>query len=119
VVNKSRFRALIKRADFLELKEDGHVIHVNSWMILNWRPSSSADLRCGWTFPTHVGSAVVRNRLKRWAREYFRKARVNGGFDMNVILKRKEPGFYPALKHDEFNAALEKATLKMRKSAHV
>lgn len=117
MVNKSRVRALVKRADFLELKAEGHIVHVNSWMIVNWRKSQSADLRCGWTFPSYIGSAVVRNRLKRWAREYFRKRPV-GGFDMNVILKRKESGFYPSMKHGEFTGALEKASSKLKRAGN-
>jgi len=115
VASKARVRALNRRADFLALKASGRVVHVNSWLLLNWRPQEDG-VRCGWTIPSHVGPAVLRNRLKRWGREFLRRwaGPAGGGLDMNVILKRKQDGFYRELTHREFDEAMDKAAAKLR-----
>lgn len=58
---------------------------------------------------------MIRNRLKRWGREFMRQwvREREQKVDLNVILKRREPGFYKVLKHEEFNAAMEKLVAKL------
>ncbi len=93
-------------------------MHVNAWMRVDWRRSPNTYVRCGWTVPGYVGSAVLRNRFKRWGREYMRKwARSHSvGLDMNVVLKRKDPEFYRSLRHKEFVRALETMVGKLQRS---
>jgi ribonuclease P protein component len=118
VANKSRYRSLSRRADFLALKAEGHVAHINSWLILNWRGKAEPFIHCGWTIPGHIGPAVIRNRFKRWGREFFRRwSGDNGvvkGIEMNLIFKRKPVEFYRELTHKEFDEALERAAAKLR-----
>lgn len=91
------------------------MVHVTSWLLINWRPAEG-HIRCGWTIPGHVGSAVVRNRLRRWGREFVRQwaAQTALCVDMNLVFKRKQDGFYRELKHREFDEALVKAVAKLR-----
>ncbi len=55
------------------------------------RPSPAAQHRLGLIVSRRVGSAVVRNRCKRIARELFRKCELNatGPLDFVVIVKRR------------------------------
>lgn len=75
-------------------------------------------MRCGWTVPGHIGSAVIRNRFKRWGREFFRRwSSERGqtkGIEINLIFKRKPADFYRKLSHKEFDEALSRVTAKLR-----
>jgi len=118
VASKSRLQSLTRRADFLTLKENGNIFHVNSWLLVNWAArGESRSVRCGWTIPGHIGSSVLRNRLKRWGREFLRKwpAPFESGVDLNVIMKRKEPAFYRSLEHKDFDVAMEKMVAKLQR----
>ena len=57
----------------------------------------------------------MRNRFKRWGREYFRKwsAENHKSLDLNLIFKRKEKGFYDSVSHKDFDGALDKLVAKM------
>jgi len=79
-------------------------------MIINFRPTEEDVIRCGWTFPTYVGNAVTRNRLKRWGREEFAKwaAGQSKGKDINVVLRRRDKEFYKELSREEFNRAVSR-----------
>jgi ribonuclease P protein component len=74
-------------------------------------------LRCGWTIPKYVGTAVTRNRIRRWCREFFSSARKQSwdpSIDLNVVLRRNEKDFFKQLSFDEFNQNLEKGVRKVR-----
>lgn len=120
MASKSPYRSLNRRADFLNLKAAGHAVHINSWLLFNFRKSDSPGLRCGWTIPGHIGPAVLRNRFKRWGREFFRKwaksSALRGGLDLNVVLKRKGSDFYLSLSHKEFDEALVKGTNRISRA---
>ena len=71
-----------------------------------------------------VGSAVVRNKLKRWAREYFRdfvdRSNQTGSpidVSINIIFKPIDQGFYKGLKYDEFKKAMDTGLEILSKSS--
>lgn len=115
--NKSHFRSLSRRADFLKLKAEGQVFHVNNWLLVNLQRTDGGHIRCGWTISKQVGTAVVRNRLRRWGREYLRRGTVDHALsvDMNLIFKRRESGFYKSLGREEFNEAMEKTMARLQR----
>lgn len=78
-------------------------------------PNEWGHLRCGWTIPRQIGPAVVRNRFRRWGREFLRKwvQENHKAVDVNFVFKRKEPGFYKELKHEEFDGAFEKMAIQL------
>lgn len=55
-----------------------------------WRQSPTGRTRLGITASTKVGNAVIRNRAKRWTREWFRKSKSNLpiGVDLIIIVRR-------------------------------
>ena len=110
-----KLRSLSKRADFEKLRASGHSFHVNSWLLVNVQQTDSNEFRCGWTIPRQVGPAVIRNRFRRWGREFLRKwlAKDGKSCDVNFVFKRKEPGFYKGLNHEEFDGAFEKMAIQL------
>lgn len=75
-----------------------------------------------------MGSAVVRNRLKRWSREFFRRegqrflaasqeTSPSRGFDINVVLRRQSRDFYKNVSQNEFADSLEKGLFRIQEKA--
>lgn len=76
-------------------------------------------MRFGVTASRKVGNAVVRNKLKRWSKEYFRVSLVAEKpleIDINIIFKPMEANFYKGLAHGEFVKAMDRGLETVRKS---
>jgi ribonuclease P protein component len=75
-------------------------------------------MRCGWTLPRQVGSAVIRNRLKRWSRVYLRHLLAEGlalPVDVNLVFRKAEPDFYKKLNYEQFSRILDKGWRQMQR----
>ncbi|WII73019.1 ribonuclease P protein component [Bdellovibrio sp. 22V] len=111
---------IIKRSsEFLSLKQSGKRYWPTKWLLLNYQKNSVGQLRFGVTASRKVGSAVVRNKLKRWSREYFRASLVAGKSieaDINIIFKPMESNFYKGLPHEEFVKAMDRGLEVVRKN---
>lgn len=87
-------------------------------MLLNFRFADLPSIKFGVTASRKVGSAVTRNRLKRWCREYFRnlvKENRHVEAEINVIFKPIDIGFYKGLSHEEFVRVLDRGLENIRK----
>ena len=106
--NKRRSLSLTRRAEYLRLKERGRSFHVNHWLLVNYEATDRGQFRNGWTIPTYVGNAVVRNRLRRWGREFVRRWRADAALsaDVNLVFKRRDKAHYRALTHADVDQAL-------------
>jgi ribonuclease P protein component len=113
VENKIRLLSLSRRKDFENLRARGNSFHVNSWLLVNMQPNQLKQLRCGWTIPRQIGPAVLRNRFRRWGREFLRKHLVDKSLDINFVFKRKESGFYKKLNHEDFDGAFAKMATQL------
>lgn len=103
----------------MKIKNTGKRYSPNQWLILNYLKNEKNFLRYGMTISKKVGTAVLRNRLKRWTREYIRKMLRDGfdpDYDFNVIYKPTSPDFYKKLQHAEVQTALDKAFARFRKT---
>jgi ribonuclease P protein component len=120
VASNPRLPVLKRRSDFLNLAKKGQRIRLTDWLILNFMKNPEGEMRCGWTLPRQVGGAVVRNRLKRWSRQYFRNLISSGReapVDVNLVFRRMEPGFFKKLDYGSFAAILDQGWLKLQKRA--
>ena len=110
---------LKKSSDFEILKTEGKRVHCAPWLTLNYNYVDSDRLRYGFTISRKVGSAVVRNRLKRLGREFFRKGIVTGGFDVNLVFRPMPEGFYVDLCYKELELALSQGLKKVERNKRV
>ncbi|HEX8961056.1 MAG TPA: ribonuclease P protein component [Geobacteraceae bacterium] len=79
---------LLHRSDFVRISGQGEKIHSANFIIL-WERASGETVRVGITVSGKVGNAVVRNRLKRLIREFYRLNKaLFAPADYNIIAKK-------------------------------
>jgi len=85
----TRADRILKRYEFLYLSKSGKKLQ-NRYFIALFCPGKSERSRLGITVTKKIGNAVIRNRIKRLCREYFRLNRKNipGSLDINIIAKK-------------------------------
>ncbi len=80
---------LRKRAEFLQLASAQHKTTVRGFLVV-WSENNLQVTRFGVTASKKIGCAVVRNRVKRYLREFFRHNRFGmPEVDINVIARRE------------------------------
>jgi len=84
---------ILDRSEFLKLSKTGKKFQ-DHFFIAVFMPGESHCSRLGITVSKRVGNAVVRNRVKRLIREWFRinKSCIQGCWDVNVIAKKTVAG---------------------------
>jgi ribonuclease P protein component len=80
---------LLKRSDFLKLSLSGTKIQ-NKHFVLIYSDNEKKENRMGITVTKRVGKSVMRNKIKRYCREFFRLNRcvIPGKKDINIIAKK-------------------------------
>lgn len=120
MVNKKSAQVLKKNSDFLELKKQGQRVWPSRWMLLQFYFIDSTEIHFGITASRKVANSVVRNRLKRWCRDYFRElaqSPLEYGVKINVVFKPIQEGFYRGLSHGEMVAALREGLSLIHKKS--
>ncbi len=80
---------LRKRAEFLRLASAQHKKSVRGFLVV-WSENDFQTVRLGITASKKIGCAVVRNRVKRYLREFFRHNRSGmAAVDLNIIARRE------------------------------
>ena len=119
MASRLQVQTLHRSQDFLRLKEKGKRIHVSQWMLLSFSMDSSTGPYFGWTIPRFVGHAVVRNKLRRWLREFFRQQLSSDScpreLELNVVIKRYDKEFFERLSYGEFVQVLDEGWCRLRK----
>jgi ribonuclease P protein component len=103
--NFKKSARILKRTEFIKLSENGRKL-INEHFIAVIGPGGSETTRLGITVTKKIGCAAIRNRIKRFIREYFRlnKHRITGKWDINIIARKK--GF--AISSKQAFSSLEK-----------
>jgi ribonuclease P protein component len=84
-------KRLTKRREFVRVYETGRKLF-SRYSVLFFAPSEHAHSRIGITATRKLGKANVRNRLKRWTREIYRRQREPLGLDdcaMDIVVNVK------------------------------
>lgn len=87
-----RQRRLAKRPEFVSVYENGQKVF-SRFTVLFYAPNGLSHSRIGITATRKIGKAVVRNRLKRWTREVYRKQREPLGLDsrsLDIVVNVKQ-----------------------------
>ena len=80
---------LRKRSEFLQLASASDKVVVRGFLVV-WRKNDLQMARLGITASKKIGCAVVRNRVKRYLREFFRHSRLGvAAVDINIIPRRE------------------------------
>jgi ribonuclease P protein component len=107
-----RAERLRRRPEFEQVYETGVRIHAR-FMTVFVKPNGQERSRLGVAATRKIGSAVVRNRAKRLAREVFRRHKVTNGLDI-VIVPRREllDAPFTSLEADYRDALARRATAR-------
>ncbi|PWU19592.1 MAG: ribonuclease P protein component [Bdellovibrio sp.] len=103
-------RVLVRRHDFESLNKKGRRITSSRWVVLLYHPNRFGYLRYGFSIGRKVGPAVVRNRLRRWAREHIRHFLKKGKdwpVDIHLIVRPMDQEFFRHLAHNEFEKGMD------------
>lgn len=89
---RSRFpkqARLRKRPEFKNLASTGDKVHTPNFVVIT-QDSGRCATRLGVTVSSKVGNAVVRNRVKRVVREFFRRCRheITPNKDVLIIARK-------------------------------
>ena len=109
---ENKIHTLRRSSDFELLKKKGKRIYPNTWLILNYLENTESKNRFGWTIPNKVGGSVLRNRIKRWCREYFKHQTLHPEktYDVNVIIRASsDANYFRKIKFQDFKEQLDKA----------
>jgi ribonuclease P protein component len=95
-----------KRKEFQTVYERGRRVSGRAFVVF-LLPNELGHPRLGITAPKRVGSAVIRNRMKRIVREIFRRNRdCFGTHDVVVNVRSLAPSLsFPAMKRDLLRSA--------------
>jgi ribonuclease P protein component len=119
VANNPKPSRLKSSAQFAYIKTNGKTLSSTPWLLSNYCENKGLGLRVGWTIPSYVGNAVLRNRLKRWMRNHLRHINsdlLNASVDINLVLRKKTEAFYRQLEHEVLDEALAEIFKKINRS---
>ncbi|PYQ30779.1 MAG: ribonuclease P protein component [Acidobacteria bacterium] len=77
-------KRLAKRREFLRVYETGRKV-VSRYVVLFFAANELSLSRIGITATKKIGKANIRNRLKRWTREVYRRQREPLGIDQRSV----------------------------------
>ncbi len=106
--------SLKNRSDFERLKTQAQVLRASPWLLIVYLKNDNRGMRFAWTVPRAVGSAVIRNRLKRWCRKLARELLLEGvNLDVNFVWRSNKTKSFKDMEYKEFENTVRKAWQKI------
>ncbi len=107
-------RDRLRRADFLLATRRGRRVETGYFRVFVLRREDGGGTRLGITVTRKVGKAVLRNRIKRLVREWFRRGDHGlGPCDLIVVVKQELPS---ELRQQEVERDLDQGLARVRRS---
>ena len=116
-MENKRPSSLKRSSDFNLIKINGQKKKASQWLLLAFQKNDCGHLRYGCTISGKVANAVLRNKLKRWTREFFRLAADQGfnpELDINLVFRPMPKDFYKNLIFKDFEAVLKRAVKEIK-----
>jgi len=108
------------RVNFQHLRYNGYRFQVAPWLLVYWRVTDTKKVRILWNLSRKVSHSVIRNKLKRWCREFIRIQLKDiwsiKGLDVNFVFKLQKKDFYKELRSEEVHRELFKFDKRIRDS---
>ena len=86
-MRRSPLESIKKTADFKKVYKHGRVAS-NRYFVVYAYPNDMSHARLGLSIGKKTGKAVVRNKLRRWVKEYFRLSEHRTHSDDFVVVAR-------------------------------
>jgi len=101
---------LLSRHDFLSIPQQGHKVHAPHFIVI-YRVTTGTAPRIGITVSRKVGNAVIRNRVKRRIREFYRLHKgLFPAADVNIIARQGAGGLSTVHMWHELAGALRRVS---------
>lgn len=107
----NKLTAIKKSSDYLEISKLGKRIHLSKWLVLQILDSDDQKSYYGITVSKKVGNAVIRNKLKRWIKNFSKTENWPEElcFKKTVFVFRSQnDGFYKKLEYFELKELFKK-----------
>ena len=120
--NNKQIQRLRARDDFKNVMRKGKRLKFKDWLVINLLFHSNKKIQVGWTVPTYVGSAVVRNRFKRWLKNHLAtKWEISEdlleGCVIHFYFQKKDKSFYREMGHAGFDETIKIGLIDVEKKA--
>ncbi|MDX9785677.1 MAG: ribonuclease P protein component [Desulfobacterales bacterium] len=109
----SKADRILKRHEYIRLSASGKRIYTTNFIAI-YASGESDRTRLGITVTKKIGCAVVRNKIKRRVREYFRtnKDSFQGVLDINIIAKKGADALSPEASLSALGHLFSKVSLR-------
>ena len=108
-MENSSFFVLKSSKDFERLKFKGSKVFLDKKILVSYLNNNLDHHRVGWTLPRSVGNAVLRNRLKRYSREFFRTQSQfisKSKLDVNLVFLKSGSAHLKKMDYNDFKQLL-------------
>jgi ribonuclease P protein component len=89
VVNK-KSKSTQKTSRFFDNDKQTKRFFPEPWLMALYQKSKATDFEFAVSINRTLANAVIRNRVKRWTREFFRKCEGINGFKLLLVFKKSE-----------------------------
>lgn len=104
--------------DFALIKAKGKRAFLDKKILVCYLNNNLENHRVGWTISKAVGNAVLRNKLKRYSREFFREddhQKSDKKVDVNLVFLKSGSAQFRNMNYNEFKKLLQPSWIKITK----